>query len=53
MIVDVGVLRYYGWQSAFIDVPGGETGISEVARFIRIVQFQVQRLGEGVICPVL
>ena len=53
MVVDVGVLRYYGWQSVFIGVPGGEIGISEAARFIRVVQFEVQRLSEGVIYPIL
>ena len=53
VVVDVGVLRHYSWESAFIDVPGREIGISEVARFIQIVQFEIQRLGEGVICSIL
>ena len=53
MVVDVGVLRHYSWESAFIDVPGREIGISEVVHFVRIVQFKIQRLGEGVICSIL
>ena len=52
VVVDTGVLRYHGGENAFVDVPGGEVRIPKVARLIRIVKFEMQRLGVSVIYPV-
>lgn len=49
MVVDAGVLGYHGWKNTFVDISGREIGVSEVAHLIRIVKFEIQRLGQGVI----
>jgi len=41
VIVETGVFRYRGWKNAFVDVSRGEISVSEVARLVRIVKFEV------------
>lgn len=49
VVMNAGVLRHYCRKNAFVDVSGGEVGLSEVARLIRVVEFKTQRLGKSVI----
>lgn len=41
VVVDIGVLRYYGGKNAFVDVSGREIGIPEVARLVVVVKLKI------------
>lgn len=53
MVKYIRVFLHYLGEDTLIDVSGGEVGLSEVRRFIGIVEFEFEGLGECVIFSIV